>query len=216
MRFTSRKRGQLDLDAFYAPKTQLDAEGRRILWGWIPERRSEAAMRDAGWSGMMSLPRVLNLDVNGTLRMRILPRTETLRAGTVPSAESRTGQLKLLRAACGEVVCNGDPKQDFTFTFATEAAELMRVQYSAAKHSFTAGDREIVLEPTDQPTLHAFVDGSVIELMLGQRIGYTKRFYYSGKTAPDVKCLLAGPGTVDAWKIRPISDNRLTTPAQNA
>ena len=49
MKFTSRKRGLLDLDAFYAPKTQLDAEGRRILWGWIPERRSEAAMREAGW-----------------------------------------------------------------------------------------------------------------------------------------------------------------------
>ena len=43
MKFTPRKTGLLDLDAFYAPKTQLDARGRRILWGWIPERRSEAA-----------------------------------------------------------------------------------------------------------------------------------------------------------------------------
>jgi beta-fructofuranosidase len=216
MKFTSRQQGLLDLDAFYAPKTQIDAEGRRILWGWIPERRSEAAMRESGWSGMMSLPRVLNLDTNGTLRIRILPRTATLRSGAVPVSASRTGQVTSLRAASGEVFCNGAASQDFTFTLATDAAELMRVQYSAAKHAFTAGDAAIALEPTDQPTLHAFVDGSVIELILGQRIGYTKRFYYPGSTAPNVKCLLIGAGTLDAWKIRPISDNRLTTPAQDA
>jgi beta-fructofuranosidase len=49
MKFQSLKTGLLDLDAFYAPKTQLDDSGRRILWGWIPERRSQVAMRDAGW-----------------------------------------------------------------------------------------------------------------------------------------------------------------------
>ena len=37
----------------------------------------------------------------------------------------------------------------------------------------------IALQPGDVPTLHAFVDGSVIELILGERIGYTKRFYYT-------------------------------------
>jgi beta-fructofuranosidase len=215
MKFTSRKRGLLDLDAFYAPKTQLDAQGRRILWGWIPERRSEAAMREAGWSGMMSLPRVLNLDPDGTLRITILPKTDSLRAGTVPASESRTGQLRILRAASGEVLATGTAQQDFTFTMTTSAAELMHVSYSAAKHSFTADGKDIALEPTDEPTLHAFVDGSVIELILGQRIGYTKRFYYPEKTAPDVQVSLSA-GTLNAWKIRPISDNRLTTPAQGA
>jgi beta-fructofuranosidase len=215
MKFTSRKRGLLDLDAFYAPKTQLDAQGRRILWGWIPERRSEAAMREAGWSGMMSLPRVLNLDPDGTLRITILPKTDSLRVGTVPASESRTGQLRILRAASGEVLATGTAQQDFTFTMTTSAAELMHVSYSAAKHSFTADGKDIALEPTDEPTLHAFVDGSVIELILGQRIGYTKRFYYPEKTAPDVQVSLSA-GTLNAWKIRPISDNRLTTPAQGA
>jgi hypothetical protein len=41
MVFTAAKTGELDLGAFYAPKTQLDASGQRILWGWIPERRPE-------------------------------------------------------------------------------------------------------------------------------------------------------------------------------
>ncbi len=217
MKFTPKKKGLLDLDAFYAPKTQLDAQGRRILWGWIPERRSEAAMREAGWSGMMSLPRVLNLDPDGTLRITILPQTQSLRAGTVPASESREGALKILKGASGELLANGTQGRDFTFTLSTSAAELMRVSYSAAKHTFTADEKEIVLAPADEPTLHAFVDGSVIELILGQRIGYTKRFYYPEQTAPDVLALLSAgkTGTLDAWKIRPISANRLTTPARS-
>ena len=219
MKFTSRKRGLLDLDAFYAPKTQLDAEGRRILWGWIPERRSEAAMREAGWSGMMSLPRVLNLDSDGTLRISILPQTQTLRAAAVQSAASRTGLLSVLEKASGEVLSGGTARQDFTFTLATKQAELMRISYSAVKHAFTADGKEISLQSSDEPTLHAFVDGSVIELILGQRISYTRRFYYPESTAPDVQALLmtaGGAGTLQAWKVSPISDNRLTTQAQTA
>jgi beta-fructofuranosidase len=219
MKFTSRKKGLLDLGAFYAPKTQLDAQGQRILWGWIPERRSEAEMRQAGWSGMMSMPRVLNLDPDGTLRIRILPRTATLRYGHIPAAESRSGELRILNDASGEVLCGGTGRQDFAFVLATDAAELMHVSYSAKTHAFSADGQEIALEPQDEPTLHAFVDGSVIELILGQRVGYTKRFYYAGKTAPKVRALLdpsSGAGTMDAWRIRPVSSNRLTTPAATA
>ena len=79
MKFQPEKSGLLDLDSFYAPKTQLDAQGRRILWGWIPERRSQSEMIEAGWSGIMSLPRVLSLDPDGSLRMRVLPQATTLR-----------------------------------------------------------------------------------------------------------------------------------------
>jgi beta-fructofuranosidase len=77
MLFHPLKTGLLDLDAFYAPKTQLDAHGNRILWGWIPERRPDAAMRTAGWSGMMSLPRVLTLTPDGRLHQQFLPATTT-------------------------------------------------------------------------------------------------------------------------------------------
>lgn len=216
MKFTSQKKGLLDLDAFYAPKTQVDEPGQRVLWGWIPERRSDAAMRRAGWSGMMSLPRKLSLDRDGTLRMQILPQTATLRAGLVPAARSRAGALRILSGACGEVQCEVPGRRDFTFTLTTDTEELLRVSYLASTHTFSADGKEIALKAEDEPTLDAFVDGSVIELIIGQRIGYTKRFYFSDKTAPNVRALLVdsdGAGMLDAWQIRPISTNRLTTPA---
>jgi beta-fructofuranosidase len=216
MKFTSLKTGLLDLDAFYAPKTQLDAQGRRILWGWIPERRTEAEMREAGWSGMMSLPRVLSLDKDGTLRIRALPQVETLRSGVVPQANSDTG-ARTLQGASGELICSGSKGKSFEFTLSTDTAELLHVSYLAERHAFVADGKEVTLEPNDQPTLHAFVDGSVIEVIVGERVGYTKRFYYKGALPPDVKATAhQSEVKITAWKIAPISHNRLTTPAQRA
>jgi beta-fructofuranosidase len=217
MKFTPSRTGLLDLDAFYAPKSQIDAHGRRILWGWIPERRSEAAMRAAGWSGVMSLPRLVNLDSDGTLRLRILPQTSTLRATAVPVEKYHEGMKTTLRNASGEVLCIGVKGTDFTFSLSTRSDDLLLVNYSAGKHIFTANGNEIALHPDDTPSLHAFVDGSVIELILGERIGFTKRFYYTESTAPDIEAKASGIHvSLDAWKIRPISQNRLSTPAQSS
>jgi len=215
MKFAPHKTGELDWGAFYAPKTQLDAQGQRILWGWIPEKRSEAAMLEAGWSGMMSLPRVMSLDKDGTLRLKVLPHVAALRAGVSIQEESRSGVLTTLKRASGEVLCVGARGKSFDFTLSTDHGdELLRVRYSAEKHAFTTEGREVALQASDAPTLHAFVDGSVMELIAGERVGITKRFYYQGP-APDVRAWVSGGAKLLAWKIAPISDNRLTTPARS-
>ncbi len=209
MRFTASKTGLLDLDAFYAPKTQLDAQGRRILWGWIPERRGEDKMRAAGWSGMMSLPRVMNLEADGTLRLRILPGTSALRSGMVSPSSSEKESSVTLAKASGEVLCSGDR---FELTMSEGDAELLRVSYSPETHRMEADGKEIQLKAGDVPTIHAFVDGSVVEIVLGERIGYTKRFYYTHAVAPDVLVRVTGGGVrMQAWMIAPISKDRLTT-----
>jgi len=171
-------------------------------------------MRAAGWSGMMSLPRVMRLDADGTLRMEILPQTATLREGTVaPTVAGKETTVTLPRAT-GEIRCSGKKGSGFEFRLNAGTAELMHVSYSAEKHTMTADGHEIVLEAADEPMLHLYVDGSVVELMVSERIGYTKRFYYAQKTAPDVQARVVGTGVkVNAWKIKPISDNRLTTGA---
>ena len=53
----------------FAPESLLDGKGRRIMWTWVLDRRPRSRITQLGWSGTMSLPRVLSLDPAGTLRI---------------------------------------------------------------------------------------------------------------------------------------------------
>ncbi|MFA5189395.1 MAG: GH32 C-terminal domain-containing protein [Verrucomicrobiia bacterium] len=58
-----------------APETLLDGKGRRIFWGWI----MEAGPRTNGWGSVATLPRVLSLADDNSLRIEPAPELETLR-----------------------------------------------------------------------------------------------------------------------------------------
>lgn len=211
MTFKAKNKGELDWGAYYAPKTQVDAEGRRILWGWIQERRDEAAMKAAGWSGMMSLPRVMSLDEDGALKMETLPALSTLRGPKLPESEIRAGACRILPRATGEVLCTGGAGKDFVFRMTDGTTELLRVTYDAASHSFRADGKTIALEAGDEPVVHGFVDGSVMEVMLGGRVGVTKRFYYTESVAPDIVVVADGTARLEGWRVKAISGDRLST-----
>ncbi len=68
---------------FYAPQSFLDGSGRRIMFGWLQEGRPEETSVEAGWSGVMSLPRVTTLAADGTLHFAPVPELERLRTGHV-------------------------------------------------------------------------------------------------------------------------------------
>ncbi len=59
-----------------APETLLDGQGRRIFWGWIMEARSTTN----GWGSVATLPRVLSLADDHSLRIQPAPELEVLRA----------------------------------------------------------------------------------------------------------------------------------------
>jgi beta-fructofuranosidase len=56
-----------------------DENGRRLLWGWLWEGRSDQAQQEAGWAGVMSLPRLLSLGSDGLLEQRPVPELSALR-----------------------------------------------------------------------------------------------------------------------------------------
>src|SRR5579863_6990367 len=92
-------RGILDHGAYYAQKTQLDAKGNRILWGWITEKRPDSELLAAGWAGCMSLPRILSIGKDNTLEMEIAPESRSLRGHIfeIPnklSAADRTARIR--------------------------------------------------------------------------------------------------------------------------
>lgn len=186
--FHTETTGELDYglsptgNPYYAPKTQLDARGNRILWGWLPETRPEADFAAAGWSGMMSLPRVLTLD--GTkLQFAPAPQTERLRLRPNP----RPNQLPTLSQEfqCALLTTRSGPATPYVLS--DPAGPLIEIRSDPTQDLHTvlltsaAGTTEIKLpQPLLSPAgLHLFVDNSVVELFLDSRYCVTRRFYQS-------------------------------------
>ncbi len=65
-----------------APETLLDDRGRRIMFGWIREARSDrgaAHWTQSGWASVVSLPRVLSLNSDGRLCVEPVEELKRLR-----------------------------------------------------------------------------------------------------------------------------------------
>lgn len=73
-------------NAFFAPESLVDDKGRRIMWAWILDEPQFGARSAHGWSGTLSLPRVLSLGDDGRLRMDVPAEIEALRYGAVRQA----------------------------------------------------------------------------------------------------------------------------------
>ncbi len=64
---------------FFAPESLVDDQGRRIMWAWCMDERPKATRIASGWSSVMSLPRMLSLADDGSLRIQPVPELEQLR-----------------------------------------------------------------------------------------------------------------------------------------
>ena len=64
---------------FLPASTILDEKGRRLMFAWMAENRMTDVQRASGWSGVMTMPRVLTLGEDGNLRIDPVPELEILR-----------------------------------------------------------------------------------------------------------------------------------------
>ena len=87
---------RLDLggSCFYAPQSFTDANGRRMMFGWLQEERSEAACVAAGWAGTMSVPREVSLGLDGTLWQGPADEVASLRGEPLRAPTGATGVLE--------------------------------------------------------------------------------------------------------------------------
>ena len=69
----------------FAPETLIDSKGRRIMWAWVLDRRERLHIQDLqeappyGWSGTMTVPRVLSLSSDGSLLIQPIEELKELR-----------------------------------------------------------------------------------------------------------------------------------------
>jgi beta-fructofuranosidase len=200
------------------------------MWAWIFDGPGFATRGDFGWSGTMSLPRVISLGDDGALRMDVPTEIERLRQ----QAQTRTN---LAVPADSELVLEGiegnsiellmdisapDAEQyGVKVCCAPDGAEQTWVYFDAAERklkvdtnrsSLTHGPKSIEAGPlelaVDEPLkLRVFVDKSVVEVLANERQAVMRRIYPSREDSVGVTLFARGGparvGTLSAWQIAP-------------
>ena len=230
-KFTPETEGRLDTGDYYAPITQLDSQGRRIVWGWIQEHRSGEAQRAAGWSGVLSLPRQLRIRDDGTLGITPAPQVRSLfgaqqnyanlfipdgRPMLIPGVE---GDAIRIRAEievddadeCGLLVLCSDDLAEHTPVVYND--KLKRLAIGHRPSTEQSGNLE--LKDGELLRLNIYIDASVIEVFANGRACVTGRSYTARADSTGV-ALTARGGTakvrsLTVYEMKAISTDRLTT-----
>lgn len=198
-RFTPRSQGLLDAGGYlYAPQVMIDGNGRRLMWGWLQEGRDDEAQGEAGWSGVMSLPRELSLRADGTVASRPVPELQRLRQATLydEARKVRSGAQPLLEARGRfleiEMVCRpqGAARFGLGLLRSFDGHEATRIIYHVAREQLIVDRERSSLDNGDRERhqaacplvdgrlqLQIYVDGSVIEVFANDTTCMTTRSY---------------------------------------
>ena len=205
-RFLARRRQRVDHGPhFDSARTLHDAAGRRLLFGWIREDRPTDASLQAGWAGMMSLPRALSveddelrIDVPPEVRATNAPDAEIAGVDLPPGAGYRIDgadgdclevemEIEVRDAASvGLTLCRSrDGEEQTTIAWHRDEAVLrLDRTHSSLDPDVGRGvhDAPLALAPGEPLTLTVFLDRSVVEAFANRRAALTARIY---PTRPD-------------------------------
>ena len=215
---------------FCAPHSTTDSQGRRILWGWIGEGRPIEAQQAAGWSGVMSLPRVLSLRDDGKLEMRPVQEIDSLRgehhrftkislSDTSPdfAVDLRGDALEIAAEIdpanaqeCGiKVRCSPDGEEETTIFYNALRKQLgvdrrrsTLLQDGGISTDVQEGD--FAVSPGETLRLRVFVDCSVIEVYANDCACITSRVYPGRSDSTGVAVYARGQARInslDIWKL---------------
>jgi beta-fructofuranosidase len=215
--FSPKRTGVLDHGAYYAPKSFLAPDGRRILWGWIQETRPQAEFSAAGWAGCMSYPRVLTMGAQGQLEMRPAKEVEKLRG---------VGQHAMVSAGAPFRQKLDELQHELFVPMGLLSDTVVTVRLSAAGRPawemtldvpakvVRCGGLEFPFPglPWPHPDLRVLLDGSVVESFIGGREALTSRVYglKPGETELEVSVTGKKHIATTTWALGAILGDRLT------
>ncbi|HQM48634.1 MAG TPA: GH32 C-terminal domain-containing protein [Candidatus Hydrogenedentes bacterium] len=217
-------------NAFFAPESVQDAQGRRIMWAWIFDQRDQDVRNASGWSGTMSLPRVLWLGDDKTLRMKPAEELERLRlnprrqTGVQVAADTEV-PLEGIQGGCLElaleIVPGGATQFGVKVRRSPGGEEQTLVYYDAADqalkidttHASLGQGPKVVeagplaMKPDEPVKLRVFLDKSVVETFANDRQGVMRRIYPTREDSVGVALFATGgPATfttITAWDMMP-------------
>lgn len=223
--FHPEKQGLLDAGSYYAPKSQLDAAQRRILWGWIPETRPESEFSAAGWAGCMSLPRVLGLSSDNTLTMTFLPDLVALRDKdfslpplTQAAADRRRALHKIALTDLACEIALQTQRQPFTLTPVSGSQSICSISFDPANTGaeLQIAEKTVAIPPTasGEHKFHLYLDASVVECLADHSAALTTRVYSAPRGSVSFRISdqdLRSFSVLEIWEVKPISKDRLTS-----
>ena len=216
--------------AFFAPESLVDDRGRRIMWAWLMDEPRFGVRAANGWSGVLSLPRVLSLAEDGRLRMDVPEEIEALRYGAVRrgpitieadadlAVEGVAGtSLELAvelegkgATSYGVKVCASPDGQEETAIFYDAAEALLKVDTRRSGPADTPRAVEaapFALEEAEWLKLRVFVDQSVVEVFANGRQAIARRIYPSRTDSVGVWVSVRGGAahmhSLEAWRMAP-------------
>jgi beta-fructofuranosidase len=239
-RFHPAIRGKVDHGAyFYAAQTMRDETGRRLMWGWIKEGRSREAQLAAGWSGVMSLPRVLDLRPDGTLGMNVAPELKALRgqhfhwedlslssysAETAPGIQGRcleiSAEFELIDAEKFGFWIHCSPNGDERTLIACDVAQQSLIIDRQRSSLDPAADKSMETAPLPLAAgetlgLQIYVDHSVVEVFAGNQVCLTSRVYPTRSDSSGVRPFAIGSRvrlkSLDLWTMKAIEFTQWTS-----
>jgi beta-fructofuranosidase len=230
--FTPELRGTLDAGShFYAPQTLRDDKGRRIVWGWLREGRPDELIQQAGWAGMMSLPRILTLRPDNTLSMIPAPEIANLRGKHYHDTDiiiTETPQVvEDVQGAALEIYAEfvrgnaavfgitifdlHDSTEEIAILY-DSATQLLKIDNtrsstsSVIQYEVESGPVELV--ENEKLKLHIFIDGSVIEVFANNTTCITERIYLSQNVHSGIALFAHGGdakiSALDVWEMQSI------------
>lgn len=229
LKFTPEFEGRLDTGAYYAATSQLDAQGRRIVWGWIQETRGREAQKAAGWSGVLSLPRLLSLKEN---QLSIQPvaelrklRGKRLNVVNFFLPDNRPMRIPGVAGDGLEIIAEldlGDADEaGLHVLVAEDGSESTAISYQRGRNRLSVGTPSseergnLTLAAAEPLRLHIFVDCSVIEVFANGRACVTGRAYPTRVDSLGLRAYAKGGSaklrSMQVYEVKPISADRLTT-----
>lgn len=185
------------------PETLLDGQGRRLFWGWVREARENPGKR--GWGSVATMPRVLSLHEDRSLKIEPAVELEALR--THPRHQENIllpdGKETILEGVSGDSLelkltvdmgqakelgivlrCSpeGEERTPFVISLAdgTLRSDLTK---SGAEGSYGEITEQVAPLPLGQGEdkqplrIRVFLDRSIVEVYVNERQCLTQRIY---------------------------------------
>lgn len=217
---------------FYAPALLRAPDGRWLLWGWAWEARDADWAREAGWAGILTLPREVTLTDDGSVRQQparelLGLRTELVLHRTGQVTEDQPVELGEVSRTCDLTAVlrsDGAGASGLRLVTSRDGAEYLDIRLDPAAGQIVVDRNQASRDPRAQGGAYAMpcpaasvlgasvelrivVDRSVIELYLSTGQALTLRFYPSDDGPWRLQARTTGTGqalfAVEAWDLHP-------------